>query len=201
LGSERPRGHLDPCHPDHTSRKGTHRGRTSSSDRGKPENEQGLRAEPDPAAEAEATEENEDRTETHIEEELPTAADQRSAEAPGIRTEPEVVEDAKIANELAAEMASVGHTADPAISTSAVKEPREEDDGGQVWFRNKVTGRVDAVDYGSAAHGAVLRDPNLEPASKPTAAQRKADDDALGRFSTRRAEERAAQRRKAGDRG
>jgi hypothetical protein len=150
----------------------------SNRTQGKPENEEGLRAEPDPAAEADATEESEDRTETHIpEEDVPDAAELRSAEAPGIRTEPEVVEDARIANELAAEMAARGHTADPAVSTSAVKEPRERDGDGQVWYRNRVTGRVDSVDYGSPAHGTVLRDPDLEVTGKPSRRELKAQEE------------------------
>ncbi|TFV91402.1 hypothetical protein [Blastococcus sp. CT_GayMR16] len=125
---------------------------------------------PNPELQAALTDPERDLQEQHIVEDgAVLARDERSAEAPGIRTEAEVVAAHQAANERAAEALRGGHTADPAVSTSAVKMPRVENRERQVYFRNRVSGRVDSVNEGTPEHGVVLGDPDFEMVSRSAA--------------------------------
>lgn len=134
---------------------------------------QTAQSEPNPELQAALTDPEVDRQEQHVvDDAAPSPADERSAEAPGIRTEAEVVADHRADNErAAAALAANGHTADPAVSTSAVKLPRVENRDVQVWFKNRITGRIDSVNEGTPEHGVVLTDGDLEVLdSKPSKA-------------------------------
>lgn len=129
---------------------------------------QEFQEQPNPELQAKLTDPEQDRAEQHIvPDSSPSPADLRSAEAPGIRTEPEVVAAHAADNERAA--AAAGHTADPADSTSAVKFPRVENRDAVYWFRRKSDGWVDGVNEGTPEHARVLSDPDFEPASRPKA--------------------------------
>ena len=155
---------------------------------------QEFQEEPNPELQAALTDPDEDRAERHEPEEPADAAEERSAEAPGIRTEPEIVADHQEANERAAAAAAAGHTADPAASTSAAKMPRVENRDRLVHFRRKSTGDVQSVNEGTPEHGILIGDPDFEETSKPSAADRRKQNEALGRFSSERAEARAERR-------
>ncbi|SNR33066.1 hypothetical protein [Blastococcus mobilis] len=132
-----------------------------------------VQTEPNPELQAALTDPEQDRQEQHIvPESAPSPADERSAEAPGIRTEAEVVADHQADNErAAAALAANPHTADPAASTSAVKLPRVENRDRVVWFKRKADGRIDSVNEGTPEHGVVLTDADFEVLdSKPSQA-------------------------------
>lgn len=131
----------------------------------------GVRVEPDPAAQAAITDPKVDPAEQHIVEDTsPSGADLRSAEAPGIRTEPEVVAAHKAANERAARVAP--HTADPAFSTSAVKYPSVEVRDEVVFFKpvnGAGDGTVQGVNVGTPEHARLLADTDFEVTTRPKA--------------------------------
>lgn len=125
---------------------------------------------PNPGLQAKLTDPGQDPAEQHRpDESAPLPRDLRSAEAPGVRTEAEVVAAYQADIERAVAAASRGGTADPAVSTSAVKFPSVVNRERQVYFRNRVTGRVDSVNEGTPEHGIVLADPDIELVSKSDA--------------------------------
>lgn len=154
--------------------------------------EQDFQEQPNPDLQAALTSPAADPVEQHIVDENPDDADRRSAEAPGIRTEPEVIADHVAANErAAAALAATAHTADPAASTSAVKMPRVENRDRLVHYKRRSTGDTVSVNEGTPEHGILIGDADFEPTDAPSAKDRKAADEALGRFSTAAAEKRA----------
>lgn len=131
--------------------------------------------EPNPDLQKALTEDSGDPTERHeVGDSGPSPADLRSAEAPGIRTEAEVVAAHKAANEAAAaSLAANGHTADPADSTSAVKLPRVENRDRLVHFKRNSDGVVQSVNEGTPEHGILIRDADFVESTAAEA--RKAD--------------------------
>lgn len=132
--------------------------------------EQTQQTSPNPELQAKLTDPAVDRQEQHVVDENPDDADRRSAEAPGIRTEAEVIADHQADNErAAAALAANPHTADPAASTSAVKDPRVRVDDRLVFFKNIVTGHIDAVNEGTPEHAVILRDADFQTATRAEA--------------------------------
>jgi hypothetical protein len=131
---------------------------------------QDIQTEPNPELQAKLTVDSTDRAEAHIPEEPADAAEQRSAEAPGVRTEPEIVADHQADDDrAAAALIEGGHTADPATSTSAVQFPRVENRDKLYFFKRISDGWVDAVNEGTPEHARVLSDPDFEPATRADA--------------------------------
>lgn len=133
---------------------------------------QDVQTEPNPELQAKLTDPETDRQEQHVVAATgPSDAEKRSAEAPGIRTEAEVVADHVADNErAAARLAANAHTADPAFSTSAVKFPRIEDRETVVFFKRTSDGTVQGVNVGTPEHGILLRDTDFEETSRPSKA-------------------------------
>ena len=138
--------------------------------------EQTFQAAPNPELQAALTDPAADRQEQHVLDEAPDDADRRTAEAPGIRSEPEVIADHIADNErAAAALTAAGHTADPAVSTSAVKFPRVENRDRLVHFK-RVRGpvgvdldTVQSVNEGTPEHGILLADADFEETTAPKA--------------------------------
>lgn len=128
-----------------------------------------MQTEPNPELQAKLTDPDQDPTERHIpDESVPLPRDLRSAEAPGIRTEAEVIAAHQADIDRAVALASRGGTADPAISTSAVKFPSVVNRERLVYFK-RADGHVDAVNEGTPEHGILLGDPDVEIVSKSDA--------------------------------
>jgi hypothetical protein len=137
---------------------------------GKSAPEQEFQETPNPELQAALTDPAQDPTEQHIAPgDGPSPAEQRSAEAPGIRTEAEVIAAAKADIEAAIEAAGRGHTADPGVSTSAVKMPSVENRDRLVHFKSKSSGVVHSVNEGTPEHGILLGDPDFEESTRAAA--------------------------------
>lgn len=129
---------------------------TSSTSSGKAP-EQTPQEAPNPELQAALTDPATDRQEQHVVDENPDDADRRTAEAPGIRSEAEIIADHQADNERAAEaLAANAHTADPAASTSAVKLPRVRVEDRLVHYRRE-DGTVQSVNEGTPEHRQLIR--------------------------------------------
>lgn len=143
----------------------------STSSSGKALPKQDVQTDPNPDLQAALTADSGDRQELHeTTSDDPTPAEERSAEAPGIRTEAEVIAAHEEANErAAAALAAAPHTADPAYSTSAVKDPRVPNPDRLVHFKRKSDGVVQSVNEGTPEHGIMLHDTDFEATTRAEA--------------------------------
>jgi hypothetical protein len=95
--------------------------------------------------------------------------DARSAQAPGVRTEPEVIADAKAALDERAAAAAAPGTADPALLDADSPVPAEVDESKTAWYVRGSDGYVAGVDAGSPEHGILDRDAAWKPCTRSAA--------------------------------